>query len=655
MRALRISHSAAVDEWRGRERALRDLGVDVELLSGRHTDAGGALVTLEPRPGEQATAVDMLGRHPALFVFDPRPIWRALGEPWDVIDVHEEPFALATAEILLLRALRGQRAPVVLYTAQNLDKRYPVPFRWFERWALRTARGISACNSEAARIVERKGFAGRARTIPLGIDAGRYHPAETPRHVRDAITVGLLGRLVPEKGVDILLEALTLDERLRARIAGTGPLTESLPARCRDLGIADRVDLLGPIRPEAVEDFYRSIDVLAVPSMPTPRWTEQFGRVAVEAMASGVPVVASRAGALPDVVGGAGILVPPGRPAPLAEAIAEAGGSRREELRTAGLIRAETCSWESVASEYLGLYLAATATASTPPPDRTRRGVEIIVVAYGAPEMLRAALLPVVGLPVTVVDNSSLSEISALCHELGVRYLDAGFNAGFGAGVNIVLADRLDPEADVLLLNPDAVVSRTEIDRLQRALLAEPAIASVAPTQVDPEGNPARVAWEFPSPTGSWLEALGLARLRRGPRFVIGSVLLLRAEALAQVGGFDERFFLYAEETDWAFRAHRMGWHHEVVSDAQAVHHGGGTSTDPRRREVHFHASQERYLRKHFGKAGWQSARIAAWVGSVARALVLSGARRLEARRRAALYRLGPIRVESRFTGGRTS
>ena len=68
----------------------------------------------------------------------------------------------------------------MLYTAQNLRKRYPVPFRWFERWALGEASGISACNADAARIAEDKGFAGRARVIPLGIDEQRFTPSDVP-------------------------------------------------------------------------------------------------------------------------------------------------------------------------------------------------------------------------------------------------------------------------------------------------------------------------------------------------------------------------------------------------------------------------------------------------------------------------------------------
>src|SRR5690606_29264535 len=217
----------------------------------------------------------------------------------------------------------------------------------------------------------------------------------------------------------------------------------------------------------------------------------------------------------------------------LAEALDVAAGPRRTELVAAGLVRAGQCSWESVADEYRDLYATVTGAAGTADP-----GLEIIVVAYGAVGMLRRALEPVASLPVTVIDNSSLPQIAQLCADLGVRYLDAGGNLGFGRAVNRVLADRLVPGADVLLLNPDAEVSPATIARLQAALRSEPDLASVGPAQVDPDGRRARVEWPFPAPHRSWLEAIGLARFAGGARFVIGSVLLLRSEALAQVGGF---------------------------------------------------------------------------------------------------------------------
>ncbi|GAB3603028.1 glycosyltransferase [Microbacterium aureliae] len=641
MRVLRISHSATVSAWRGRERALRARGHDVTLLTARQWHAGGTETTLTAGDETGTIPVRTWGRHPALFIFDPRPLWRAFAEEWDIVDVHEEPFALATAEVLAIKALRRCRAPYVLYTAQNLRKRYPFPFRRFEHVALRHASGIAACNAQAARITEAKGFPGRARVIPLGVDVSP-RLAESPRRTSPHITAGFAGRLVPEKGVAVLLEAVAREPRLRARIAGSGPSADELHRTAERRGIAERVEFLGPLHPNALPDFYRSVDVLAVPSIATARWTEQFGRVAVEAMACGTPVVASDAGALPEVVGGAGLLTPEGDPAALAHALIEAAGPQRETLRAAGFTRAAECTWDAVADRYLDLYRSADRAASA-----DRRDIEIIVVAYGEPGLLRAALEPVRHMPVTVVDNSSLGEIADLCAELGIRYVDPGSNLGFGAAVNVALADRLAPGADVLLLNPDARIAPDQIEVLRDALHADRRLASVGPSQVDEAGRAATVTWAFPSPAGAWLEAVGLGRFRRGPRFVIGSVLLLRAEALDQVGGFDERFFLYAEETDWAYRAHLLGWHHAKVDGARAVHVGAATSSDARRRELYFHASQERYLRKHHGVWGWQLARLGIWVGAAARGLVLSGDRSTVARRRAAIYRASPLRAEA--------
>ncbi len=627
------------------------MGLDVSLLTARRWDAGGAEVTLSRGEEAQTVPVDTWGRHPALFVYDPVPLWRALRQTWDVVDIHEEPFSLAAAEVLLLKALRRNRAPYVLYTAQNLLKRYPIPFRWLERTSLRHAAGISACNTEAALIAQSKGFPGRARVIPLGVEVGDDTAPSTdsaPAKVDDAqIIVGFIGRLVPEKGIDVLMDAVARSPRLALRIAGAGPLAETLAGRAAARGIAERFQFVGTVQPESVGEFYRGVDVLAVPSLATKRWTEQFGRVAVEAMAYGTPVISSDAGSLPDVVGGAGIVVPQGDVSALAEALVEAGSTRGDELRISGFARAAECSWEAVGRQYIELYQSTGIAASAV----RERGVEVVVVAFGAPNLLREALAPIAGMPITVVDNSSLPEIAELCAQAGVRYIDSGANIGFGSAVNLALADRLVADADVLLLNPDARIARDQVGLLHRALRSVPDLASVGPEQVDERGGVAQVEWVFPSPVHSWLDALGLGSLKRGPRFVIGSILMLRAEALDQVGGFDQGFFLYAEETDWAFRAHLLGWRHSVVVGVRGVHIGAGTSSDNRLREAHFHASQERYLRKHFGSAGWQVARAAAWAGAMARAVLLPGDRGLGARQRAALYRLGPAKVEQRIAG----
>ncbi|MFM6849307.1 MAG: glycosyltransferase, partial [Terrabacter sp.] len=192
-----MSHSAVVDAWRERERALGRAGHRVDLVSAASWAEGGRHVRLDPKDGENVSAARTFGSHPALFVYDPRPLWRALGRPLDVIDIHEEPYALATAEVLALRWLRRQRAPYLLYSAQNLDKRHPLPFRWLERAALRHASGVNVCNDAAGRVVERRGFPGRARTIDLGTDLSLFNPSATVRagSSDDPPVVGFAGRL----------------------------------------------------------------------------------------------------------------------------------------------------------------------------------------------------------------------------------------------------------------------------------------------------------------------------------------------------------------------------------------------------------------------------------------------------------------------------
>ncbi|GAB2776999.1 hypothetical protein GCM10027039_42820 [Terrabacter koreensis] len=653
MWALRVSHSAVVDAWRERERALRRAGHRVELVSAASWTEGGRQVRLEPRDDENVSAAKTFGSHPALFVYDPRPLWRALGRPVDVIDIHEEPYALATAEVLALRWLRRQRAPYVLYSAQNLDKRHPLPFRWLERAALRHAGGVNVCNDAAGRIVERKGFPGRARTIDLGTDLNLFTPSPTAHagSPDDAPVVGFAGRLDHAKGADVLLRAVALQGDLRCRLAGDGPDRRRLEELAVTLGVSDRVEFVGALEPGRLADFYRSLDVLAVPSLTTPSWVEQFGRVAIEAMACGVPVVVSDSGALPDVVGDAAVVVAEGDEAALAKALAAIvrDPDVARHLREAGLARAAATSWDVVAARHEDVYRAATKTWDTPAvvPGTHERPLEVVVVAYGQPELLASALEPLSDMPVTVVDNSSSAEVRAVVEASGARYMDPQRNGGFAAGVNEGLR-HVDPRADVLLVNPDAVVLPEHVDRLRTALLSAPDLASVGPSQVDTTGESSRVEWPFPAPLATWVDALGLGRLRRN-RYVIGSVLLLRREAIEHVGAFDDdRFFLYAEETDWAYRATLLGWRHALVPDAHAMHVGAATSTDPTRREGYFHAAQEIYLRKHHGALGWQVSRAGQLAGSAVRAVAGGRERRRAARDRLRLYSRGPAASEVR-------
>ncbi|HVC66403.1 MAG TPA: glycosyltransferase family 4 protein [Acidimicrobiales bacterium] len=361
LRVLRISHSGVVTSWRERERDLRRRGVDLTLVTAVRWDEGGAPVPFEAAGDDFVVPVRTFGTHPNLFVFDPRPLWRLLGDDrWDLVDLHEEPFGLAVAEFLVLRWIRRRRTPFLVCSAQNLDKRYPPPFRWIERRSLAGAAGAYTCNTEAGEILRRKGLHGELELLPLGVDVARFRPVER-RSPAGRLRVGFVGRLFPVKGAHVLLAAAARDQRLNVDIYGAGPEAAALAAQAAELGVTERVTFHGHVEETELPSVYPTFDVLAVPSIPVPGSLEQFGRAVVEGQAAGVPSVASASGALPDVVGGAGLLVPPGDPEALCDALVrlleEPGLWTR--LRDEGLASVGRYSWAGIAELQEDLYQRA--------------------------------------------------------------------------------------------------------------------------------------------------------------------------------------------------------------------------------------------------------------------------------------------------------
>jgi len=288
--------------------------------------------------------------------------------------------------------------------------------------------------------------------------------------------------------------------------------------------------------------------------------------------------------------------------------------------------------------------------------DHPVSGLHAVVVAYGPPELLEACLAALGGaLPVVVVDNGSSPATRAVADRSGARYVDPGQNLGFGAGVNRAVAEiaASTPESgalpDVLVVNPDAAVTSDVVAHLHGILLSDPSLAAVAPAQRrSDDADKDRVCWPFPTPSGMWVQAAGLGQMRQRCEFLVGSVLLVRGAALADVGGFDERFFLYSEEIDWQRRATLAGWFVRYCPDVVALHVGAGTDDDGSRRELRFHTGNERYMRKWFGPWGWRSYRLAHVVGALVRVVVLRGESRRLASGRLRIYVAGPDRLARR-------
>jgi GT2 family glycosyltransferase len=277
-----------------------------------------------------------------------------------------------------------------------------------------------------------------------------------------------------------------------------------------------------------------------------------------------------------------------------------------------------------------------------------RASLHVLVVAYGDNADLDGCLRALDGAyPVTVVDNSSNPATERVVADGGGHYLDAGSNLGFAAAVNLGLSTFALPATDVLLLNPDATISSESVELLRRSLDEDPSSACVAPSQHRPGSDRAAsaVRWPFPTPWRAWTEAVGLGRFQHHWDYVIASVLLVRGSALAQIGGLDEGFFLYAEEADWERRATKQGWTVSYCDEATATHVGAATDPDPSRRQMRFHAGVERYVRKWHGPLGWRSYQLATVLTALRRAAVSCDGARRAALQLARLYASGPQRL----------
>jgi GT2 family glycosyltransferase len=279
-------------------------------------------------------------------------------------------------------------------------------------------------------------------------------------------------------------------------------------------------------------------------------------------------------------------------------------------------------------------------------------GLDVVVVAYGPSDALHGALAALDGAyPVVVVDNGSSPACAEVARATGARYVDPGVNLGFATAVNAALALLDDPAHDVLLLNPDARIEPGALARLHDELLSHSDVACVAPAQVAADGHtPSRARWPWHTPAGAWAEAVGLSRrrLRSSRYFLGGSVLLVRRAALAEVGGFDERFFLYSEDEDWQRRALARGWHVRFCPDVVAHHASGGTETDGVRHRLRLHAAIERYVRKWYGRRGWALYRAGTLFGLTLRLVAQRGPQRRATTRLTRLYLAGPDRAARR-------
>lgn len=269
----------------------------------------------------------------------------------------------------------------------------------------------------------------------------------------------------------------------------------------------------------------------------------------------------------------------------------------------------------------------------------------VVIVSWNVRDLLRRCLASVeasarmgrLAATVVVVDNASSDGSAEMVQAEfpAVHLILSERNLGFTAGNNLALRALFTrPEDDqpryILFLNPDAEVVGDALGTMTRYLDAHPAVGVVGPQLRYPDGTVQPSRRRFPTLATAFVESTPLQRwwprcglLRRyyvadqpddaeqEVDWVVGACMMVRREALAQVGGFDEGFFMYSEELDWCRRAKAAGWRVVYLPTAQVMHHEGKSSEQViPARHIHFQASKVRYVRKYHGPLAAETLRL---------------------------------------------
>jgi glycosyltransferase involved in cell wall biosynthesis len=280
----------------------------------------------------------------------------------DVAFVEAEPFSLAAAQ--WSGALHRRAIPFGVQCAENIDRDFPLPVRRLRSRVLRRAAFVAARSQTAGELARSWGAAGEISLAPHAVPPWRSVPDKDEQ----PFTVGFAGRLVPSKGLfDLLAAVRRLQAPVRLLLIGDGELRPQLEGEPIPGSTVQVLDGLGH---DGMASGYAQLDVLALPSRTTPTWKEQFGRVIVEALWCGVPVVGSDSGEIPWLIEltGGGLVFPEGDSEALARELSRlrAAPELRRQLAASGKAAAERLFSVPAATDPLERMLLRAATSRAP-------------------------------------------------------------------------------------------------------------------------------------------------------------------------------------------------------------------------------------------------------------------------------------------------
>lgn len=370
MKIFFISHSSVIPTYREKLRLLcQRKDVELTLLLPKAWPEAGQRVFPRPQPPETegfriiTAPLVFEGRikrhfYPCFFkhVQEAKP---------DIIHVEEEPYSFVAWQAA--HAAKKLGAKLVFFTWENLLERFEFPHQYIRSYVLRYADHAIAGDQEACQLLEKTHYpASQISVIPqYGVNPNLFKKKNVSSLKRELklgkFTVGYAGRLVPEKGISSLLEAFARSAMAGSKLLliGNGPLRAELEEKANQLGIGGRTLFIKAMRQEKLAEYLNCLDVLVLPSLTTPRWKEQFGRVIIEAQACGVPVIGSDSGAIPEVIGKAGVIFKEGNAVELAESLQKLSRSKglRRKLAVQGCVQVlRFYTNQKIADQIHGIY-----------------------------------------------------------------------------------------------------------------------------------------------------------------------------------------------------------------------------------------------------------------------------------------------------------
>jgi len=282
-----------------------------------------------------------------------------------IVLIEEDPHSLVGFEIVSLVLLLRPSTKVVFFIWDNLGRRprflLGLLKRFLTAYAFARTSLVICGNVEAKSLLNRKGYTGSSVVVTqIGVKESMVERR------RGAVPViGFVGRLVPEKGVLLLLQALSalLELDWHALIVGAGPLEKELNT-CWRAKLGGRLEVKSAVPHDQVDRVLQSIDIFVLPSYAVPGWKEQFGLTLVQAMMAGSACVGSDSGAIPEVLGAAGLIFRERDEAGLIQALRTLLES--EERRTALATAARKRAREHYSTRAVGLKLLSAIDSVAP-------------------------------------------------------------------------------------------------------------------------------------------------------------------------------------------------------------------------------------------------------------------------------------------------